>query len=81
MKENPTVKVRFEGHTDSRGSRELNTKLSDNRAKAVMNYMIANGIEKNRVSGKGFGPDRPVASNDTEEGRALNRRTELVIVE
>ncbi|MBQ8055678.1 MAG: OmpA family protein [Paludibacteraceae bacterium] len=81
LKENPTVKVRFEGHTDSRGSRELNTKLSDNRAKAVMNYMIANGIEKNRVSGKGFGPDRPVASNDTEEGRALNRRTELVIVE
>ena len=81
LKDNPNIKVRFEGHTDSQGSRELNTKLSDNRAKAVRNYLIENDIEPSRMQAKGFGPDRPVADNNTEEGRAKNRRTEMVILE
>ncbi len=81
MNDNPDVRVRFEGHTDSQGSRELNTKLSDNRAKAVRSYMIENGIDASRMQAKGYGPDRPVAPNDTEEGRAQNRRTEMVILE
>ena len=81
LKDNPGMKVRFEGHTDSQGSRELNTKLSDSRAKAVCDYLANNGIEPSRMQAKGFGPDRPVADNNTEEGRAQNRRTEMVILE
>ena len=81
LSENPDIRVRFEGHTDSQGSRELNTKLSDNRAKAVKKYLIEQGIDASRMDAKGFGPDRPVASNDTDEGRAKNRRTEMIILE
>jgi len=81
LNENPDVRVRFEGHTDSQGSRDLNTKLSDNRAKAVKRYLVENGIEDWRMEAKGFGPDRPVATNDTDEGRAQNRRTEMVVLE
>lgn len=81
LSENPEIRVRFEGHTDSQGSRDLNTKLSDNRAKAVKNYLYQNGIEDWRMEAKGFGPDRPVDTNDTDEGRAQNRRTEMVILE
>jgi outer membrane protein OmpA-like peptidoglycan-associated protein len=81
MNENPNVRVRFEGHTDSQGSSQLNTVLSDNRAKSVRNYLIDNGIAPDRMEAQGFGPDRPVATNDTDEGRALNRRTEMIILE
>jgi outer membrane protein OmpA-like peptidoglycan-associated protein len=81
LSDNPNIKVQFEGHTDSQGSRELNTKLSDNRAKAVRNYLIEKGIEPSRMKAVGYGPDRPVADNYSEEGRAQNRRTEMIILE
>jgi outer membrane protein OmpA-like peptidoglycan-associated protein/Tol biopolymer transport system component len=80
LKMNPKVKIEISGHTDNRGSREHNMKLSMNRAKAVYDYLIAHGIDKNRLSYKGYGFDKPIATNDTPEGRALNRRTEFKIV-
>lgn len=81
MKAYPNVKVEIAGHTDSRGSREKNIKLSQDRANAVMDILVNKyGIDRSRVSAKGYGPDKPIASNDTEEGRAKNRRVEAVII-
>ncbi|HRH71014.1 MAG TPA: OmpA family protein [Flavobacteriales bacterium] len=80
LKENATVKIRIEGHTDSRGSAEENKVLSNNRATTVSNYLQEHGISAGRLTHQGFGPEKPLASNDTEAGRAQNRRTEFVIV-
>ncbi len=80
LKMNPNVKIEISGHTDNRGSREHNIKLSLNRARTVYDYLIAHGIDKNRLSYNGYGFDKPIATNDTPEGRALNRRTEFKIV-
>ncbi|MCL2825331.1 MAG: OmpA family protein [Polyangiaceae bacterium] len=73
-------KVSIEGHTDSRGSRPLNTKLSQGRATSVMNYLVNKGIDADRLSAAGFGPDRPIADNETADGRQQNRRVEFKIV-
>ncbi|MBS9774707.1 MAG: OmpA family protein [Tenacibaculum sp.] len=67
----------IEGHTDSVGSATLNKKLSDRRAKAVLNYLVRKGIASNRLSSYGFGEEYPIHSNKTKEGRALNRRVEI----
>ena len=67
------------GHTDSQGDSDSNQKLSEDRARAVMNYFSAKGISPSRMKADGMGENRPVASNDTEEGRALNRRIEVHI--
>lgn len=80
LKENPTVRIRIEGHTDSRGNAADNKLLSENRASTVRNYLQVHGIAEARLTHQGFGPEKPLASNDTEEGRAKNRRTEFVIV-
>lgn len=80
LNENPTVKIRIEGHTDSKGSAAENMVLSNDRAFTVMEYLQDHDIAGSRLSFKGFGPEKPVASNDTEDGRAQNRRTEFVIV-
>ena len=80
LKENPTVKIRIEGHTDSRGNAAENTVLSNDRANTVKAYLESHGIASGRLSAQGFGPSKPLATNDTEEGRAQNRRTEFVIV-
>ncbi len=80
LKENPTVKVRIEGHTDNVGRMEDNMVLSNDRAFTVMEYLQEKGIAGGRLSFKGMGPTVPLASNDTPEGRAQNRRTEFVIV-
>lgn len=81
MKQNGRVAIELAGHTDSKGSRAYNLKLSDARAKAVANYLIEKGeINAARITWKGYGPDKPIADNATEEGRAKNRRTEIVIV-
>ncbi len=80
MRKNPGMQVEIEGHTDNEGSDSYNLTLSQNRAESVRAYLIQNGIVATRVSSKGYGESRPVADNDTEEGRALNRRTEFRII-
>jgi outer membrane protein OmpA-like peptidoglycan-associated protein len=78
LKSKPGLKVKLEGHTDNVGNAAANKKLSDDRAKAVMNAIVAKGIDKARLSAEGFGLEKPIADNNTEEGRAKNRRVELV---
>ncbi len=80
MKKNPSVKVQISGHTDNVGKPADNQILSENRAKAVYDYLVAQGIDAQRLSAKGFGQTRPIADNNTDEGRALNRRTEFEII-
>ncbi len=75
----PQVVVRIDGHTDNRGSTSFNRTLSEERARTVADMLVAEGIERQRVSSAGFGPEAPIASNDTEEGRLQNRRVELVV--
>ena len=77
LKNNPSMNLEIQGHTDNRGSAAFNQGLSENRAKAVMDYLVENGIDEGRLSAKGYGFSRPAASNDTPEGRSLNRRVEL----
>jgi len=79
LKENGTLKAELDGHTDNEGSPAHNKTLSEQRAKAVVDYLIAHGIEKTRLSSKGFGDTQPIADNATEKGRKLNRRTEVVL--
>jgi outer membrane protein OmpA-like peptidoglycan-associated protein len=78
MRANPQLQLSVEGHTDNAGSPEANEVLSANRAKAVMDAVVARGISPERLSSTGFGQASPVADNRTEEGRAKNRRVELV---
>ncbi|HEU4471323.1 MAG TPA: OmpA family protein, partial [Flavisolibacter sp.] len=80
LRDNPTVKVQLEGHTDNVGSAADNLKLSENRAKSVVAYLASKGIAADRLLAKGFGATKPVADNKTEEGRAQNRRTELRVI-
>ena len=77
LNKNPSVKIRIEGNTDNIGTAKYNMGLSDRRAKAVMEYLVKAGIDKNRLSTIGYGFSRPIATNATNEGRALNRRVEL----
>jgi outer membrane protein OmpA-like peptidoglycan-associated protein len=77
----PGAKVRLEGHTDSIGTDEYNKGLSERRAEAVKDYLVKEGAARaSRISTVGYGESRPVASNDTEEGRAQNRRVEVLIL-
>lgn len=77
----PELKVEVQGHTDSSGNRDYNISLSQQRADAVRMYLINKGINSSRLSARGYGPDQPVASNETATGRAQNRRVELAISE
>ena len=79
MKNNPSLKVEIGGHTDNVGSVEANKKLSAARAKAVYDHLTANGIDASRLSFRGYGETKPIASNDTPEGRAENRRVEMKV--
>jgi len=79
LKANPSVKVSLEGHTDNQGTNAYNKELSQQRAKAVYEYLINKGIQADRLNSAGYGAEQPVATNDTEVGRALNRRTEMRI--
>jgi outer membrane protein OmpA-like peptidoglycan-associated protein/tetratricopeptide (TPR) repeat protein len=82
MKSNPTIKIEIQGHTDNVGDDKSNQALSADRAFTVLDALQKAGISKERLLGfKGFGKSQPIASNDTEEGRGKNRRTEFVIVE
>jgi outer membrane protein OmpA-like peptidoglycan-associated protein/tetratricopeptide (TPR) repeat protein len=80
LKDNPTLTIQINGHTDNVGSAPDNLKLSRDRATSVVNYIVSKGVQTARVSGKGFGATMPVADNNTEEGRARNRRTELKVI-
>lgn len=77
---NPSVKVEVSGHTDNVGSSAMNQELSENRAHSVVEFLIKKGIQKSRISAKGFGDLQPIATNDTKAGRAQNRRTEFKIL-
>ncbi|MCK9254737.1 MAG: OmpA family protein [Bacteroidales bacterium] len=79
LKSNLRIEVR--GHTDNVGTESYNKSLSIKRAQAVYDYLISSGIDKKRMKYRGFGTKVPVASNDTEEGRSLNRRVEIIVVE
>ncbi len=80
LKNNPTLKVEISGHTDSTASEAYNQQLSEQRAHAVVDYLVAHDIADERLTYKGYGEAKPVASNKTEEGRAKNRRTELKVI-
>jgi len=73
------MKIEIAGHTDSLGTEEYNFKLALARTKTVMNFLIANGIPVYRLSNVSYGEQRPVATNETDEGRQLNRRVEFKI--
>ena len=78
MNSNPDLKIGVEGHTDNVGTPASNKTLSEARAKSVVSAIVAQGIAADRLSPVGFGQDKPIADNNTEEGRAQNRRVELV---
>ncbi|MFV8363202.1 OmpA family protein [Flavobacterium sp. ZT3P35] len=80
LKEYPNSKFQIEGHCDSDGSNELNQTLSENRAHAVVNYLIENGIAEDRLKHTGFGETKPIASNKTAKGKAENRRVEISLI-
>jgi OOP family OmpA-OmpF porin len=77
LKKNPEVKGEIQGHTDNVGSAEYNLKLSERRAASVKAYLVSKGIAAERLTAKGYGLTQPIASNDTKEGRAKNRRVQL----
>ncbi|MEM9919144.1 MAG: OmpA family protein [Bacteroidota bacterium] len=81
MAKRPGMKIAIHGHTDDRGSDVYNQQLSENRAKAVHQYLLEHGIPQERIGFEGFGESTPIASNDTAEGRQLNRRVEFTVLE
>lgn len=81
MQKNPSLKVELAGHTDNIGKPADNQRLSEQRAKAVFDFLVGKGVASERLSYKGYGDTRPVADNNTEEGRAQNRRTTFTVVE
>ncbi|MCB9195321.1 MAG: OmpA family protein [Flavobacteriales bacterium] len=80
LKLQPDLKIEIAGHTDNVGSDESNKTLSEERAKAVLDYLVQEGIDKNRLTSNGYGSSIPVADNTTESGRKKNRRTEIHIL-
>jgi OmpA-OmpF porin, OOP family len=78
LRTNNSLKISIEGHTDNTGNIEGNKSLSENRAKAVLDALVGKGIEKSRLSYKGWGQEKPVADNRTDDGKAKNRRVEIV---
>ena len=78
---NPTLKIEVGGHTDSVGTASYNLVLSENRAMSVAKFLTENGIDQTRISSKGYGLTKPIGDNQTQEGRALNRRTEIVVLD
>ena len=78
MRQFPDMRLSVEGHTDGDGSNEANQKLSEQRAKAVVDAIVKGGIDRTRLTSAGFGEEKPIADNSTEEGKAKNRRVELI---
>ena len=80
LQAHPTMKIEIRGHTDGHGSIEYNQRLSENRAKAVVDYLVSKGVDVKRLHYKGFGKTQPIDTNTTEEGRAHNRRVEFKVL-
>lgn len=80
MKENPGIEIQLSGHTSSEGTAAANRELSLNRVRSCKDYLVSKGIDDGRILIRGFGPDKPVAPNDTEAGRAKNRRVEMTLI-
>ena len=80
MERYPKLRLEIQGHTDNIGGEDFNLKLSDARAKSVMQELVKRGIEEKRLRGRGFGMTQPVAPNDSERNRALNRRTQFIVL-
>ena len=80
LKQNPSMTIEIGGHTDNIGGDEYNISLSEKRAVSVANYLIEKGIDPKKLVCKGYGSTKPISGNDTEQGRSLNRRTEIVII-
>ena len=80
MNQYPKLKIEISGHTDNVGSETYNKTLSENRAKVVVDYLIKKGVDKSRLVFKGYGFSQPIASNDSDGGRQLNRRTEFKVL-
>jgi outer membrane protein OmpA-like peptidoglycan-associated protein len=76
----PNMCIQISGHTDAKGSDAYNQRLSENRAKAVVDYLVSKGVDGKRLQYKGYGKSMPLETNDTEEGRAKNRRVEFKII-
>ncbi|MCH8157847.1 MAG: OmpA family protein, partial [Nitrospinae bacterium] len=81
LKQNPGIRVRVDGHTDSAGSHTHNQKLSGNRAKSVRQALVAQGIPGNRIESQGFGEGLPIAPNTSPENMYLNRRVEITVLQ
>lgn len=81
LQDHPAIKLRIEGHTDTSGNAQHNHRLSQRRAESVVANLVSKGIERGRISAKGFGPTMPLEPNDTAEGRERNRRVEFVVLE
>ena len=77
--EHPSIEIEIRGHTDNVGNDAANLALSTERAFEVLRYITSKGIDGKRISYKGYGETKPIASNDTDDGRAQNRRTEFLI--
>ena len=77
---NSSIRIEVSGHTDSTGDPKLNKLLSESRAKAVYDFLVKEGISSARLTYKGYGKSKPIATNDTDEGRSQNRRTEFTIL-
>jgi flagellar motor protein MotB len=80
LNQNPNLKIEIRGHTDNSGSSEYNLQLSNARANSVLEYLVIEGIERSRMKATGFGETSPIDNNETESGRANNRRTEFMII-
>ncbi|MBW6391954.1 MULTISPECIES: OmpA family protein [Halomonadaceae] len=77
LRENPRMRVSIEGHTDSIGSNQYNQDLSQRRADSVRDFLVSRGIDSNRMTTRGYGEEQPIATNETDAGRAQNRRVEI----
>ena len=80
LNDNPKIEIELNGHTDNRGDSKKNLVLSQQRVDVIKKYLVSKGINAKRIKGKGYGDSRPIATNDSEESRKLNRRVEFVIL-
>ena len=80
LKQNSSVEIEISGHTDNKGSDDYNSTLSQGRSEAVVNYISSQGIDNFRLTAHGYGEGKPIDSNDSEEGRANNRRVEFTVM-